>query len=53
MGEKRKIDVEESKIQGRIVTKEIDKNDPDYNDYPEEIEYDNLPEYDYIDMDEG
>lgn len=53
MGEKRKIDVEESKIQGRIVTKEIDKNDPDYNDYPEEIEYDNLPEYDYIDMDDG
>jgi len=53
MGEKRKIDVEESKIQGRIVTKEIDKNDPDYNCYPEEIEYDDLPEYDYVDLDEG
>ena len=29
MGDKRKIDVEESKRLGRIVTKEIDENDPD------------------------
>ena len=35
----RRIDVEESKRQGKIVTKEIDKNDPDYNKYFENVEY--------------
>lgn len=39
MSEKRKIDVEESKRLGRIVTKEIDESDPDYEKYPDKVEY--------------
>lgn len=39
MSAKRKIDVEESKRLGRIVTKEIDENDPDYEKYPDKTEY--------------
>ena len=39
MSAKRKIDVEESKRLGRIVTKEVDENDPDYKKYLTDEEY--------------
>ena len=49
MNEKRKIDVVESKRQGRIVTKEVNKSDPDYELYQHVGEDETL--YDELSLD--